>query len=72
MLMGVSSQSGNIKARRMALKKDCFASSLIRIVAAGESVFLDETEMKMHVDTCPDTSLISSSVWEKLGRPTLD
>ena len=49
-----------------------FASSLIGMAAAWESVVIDGIEVKMQVETGDDATVISSIIWEKLVRPTLD
>ena len=49
-----------------------FFKSLIGMAAAWESVVNDGIEVNMQVETGADATVISSIIWEKLGRPTLD
>ena len=49
-----------------------FASSLIGMAAAWESVVINGIEVKMQLETGDDATVISSIIWEKLGRPTQD
>ena len=42
------------------------------MAAAWEIVVNDGIEMNMQVETGAGATVISSIIWEKLGRPTLD